>query len=170
MAFESTWIFTQVDISDLFFLRVWTSKLREQRLPQLKPSVPRIFSSVPGSQNGYNHSGKQGIVGWLQGKLGLVNGQRSLNYLRIITEFISRPDIAPVVPMLSIVNELKVTTPDIGIETAMSWSAEAYETIRNVTGFGKGNGPYVVLHDGFVGFDPWDGFLNGADRVAWDFQ
>jgi len=68
--------------------------------------------------------------------------------------------------MFSIVNELRITGSEIGLETAMSWTAEAYETIRNVTGYGKGNGPYIVLHDGFLGLDPWNGFLAGTDRVA----
>lgn len=34
--------------------------------------------------------------------MGIVNAQRTLNYIRVITEFISQPDIQPVVPMFGI--------------------------------------------------------------------
>src|ERR1700761_2155815 len=40
--------------------------------------------------------------------------------------------------------------------------------IRNITGFGAGNGPYMVIHDGFVGTQNWTSFLRGADRLALD--
>lgn len=37
--------------------------------------------------------------------MGLANAQRSLSYIRIIAEFISQPEYAPVVPLFSITNE-----------------------------------------------------------------
>ena len=40
--------------------------------------------------------------------------------------------------------------------------------IRKITGFGTGNGPIIAIHEGFMGVDPWSGFLNGADRLAID--
>ena len=75
--------------------------------------------SHPGSQNGWNHSGYgRGTngVNWLKGMqysspvaptltdvfkglMGIANAQRSLDYIRIITEFITQPQYAPVVPM-----------------------------------------------------------------------
>ena len=48
--------------------------------------------TAPGSQNGYNHSGKFGQVDWLNGVMGYANAQRMLNYVRIFTEFISQPE------------------------------------------------------------------------------
>jgi glucan 1,3-beta-glucosidase len=60
--------------------------------------------AVPGSQNAFNHSGKQGQVNFLYGPMGLANGQRTLDYLRVITEFIAQPQYANVVPMLGFVN------------------------------------------------------------------
>ncbi len=44
-------------------------------------------------------------INWLNGPMGLANAQRSINILREIAEFISQPDIRPVVPMLTIINE-----------------------------------------------------------------
>jgi glucan 1,3-beta-glucosidase len=57
---------------------------------------------------GYNFSGKGGGIGqinFLRGVMGMANAQRALNYIRIITEFISQPEYADVVPMFSIMNE-----------------------------------------------------------------
>lgn len=46
--------------------------------------------TVPGSQNGYNHSGKLGQVNFMNGIMGYANAQRTLDYIRTITEFISQ--------------------------------------------------------------------------------
>lgn len=44
---------------------------------------------MPGSQNGYNHSGRLGLINFLNGVMGIANAQRGLEYIRILTEFIS---------------------------------------------------------------------------------
>ena len=54
---------------------------------------------------GFNHSGKGGQVNFLMGTMGMANAQRTLNYIRIFTEFISQPEYRDVVPMFSIMNE-----------------------------------------------------------------
>ncbi|KDN37114.1 glycoside hydrolase family 5 protein [Tilletiaria anomala UBC 951] len=123
--------------------------------------------TAPGSQNGLNHSGKQGSINWLQGPQGLVNAQRMLNYIRQVTEFISTPEIAPVVPMLSVLNEPKLSSA-IGQEPAFGFFQEVYTMMRNISGTGKGNGPYIVLHNGFLDSSKWQGFLQGSDRMALD--
>jgi glucan 1,3-beta-glucosidase len=63
------------------------------------------FHAVPGSQNGWNHSGKMGSTGWLNGPMGIANAQRSLDYVRIIAEFISQPQYRDVVTMFGVINE-----------------------------------------------------------------
>ena len=45
--------------------------------------------------------------------MGMANAQRSMNYIRILTEFISQPEYRDVVPMFSIVNEARPI--DIGV-------------------------------------------------------
>jgi hypothetical protein len=40
--------------------------------------------------------------------------------------------------------------------------------IRGITGVGEGKGPFISVHDGFLGPAVWAGFLNGADRIAID--
>jgi glucan 1,3-beta-glucosidase len=76
--------------------------------------------SVPGSQNGWNHSGKDGQIGFLSGVMvslqqvarldsattradasscakGIVNAERTLNYIAALTRFVSQPEYKNVV-------------------------------------------------------------------------
>ena len=54
--------------------------------------------------NRFNHSGKFGLVNWLYGTMGIANAERSLDIIRIITEFISQPQYAPVIPVFGLVH------------------------------------------------------------------
>jgi len=76
------------------------------------------FHALPGSQNGYNHSGKQGSINILSGAMGLANAQRVLDYIRTVTEFISQPAYRNVVPMFSVMNEPYAAT--IGVDPLRS--------------------------------------------------
>lgn len=122
--------------------------------------------TIPGSQNGYNHSGKLGSVNFLNGVMGVANAERALNYIRIITEFISQPEWQPVVPVFGIVNEALDST--IGMDQITTFYLRAHDMIRNITGYGEGNGPYISIHDGFEGLSTWTGFLQGSDRIMID--
>ena len=61
--------------------------------------------ALPGSQNGWNHSGRLGTVNFLNGPMGIANAQRSLDYIRILAEFISQPQYKDVVAMFGVTNE-----------------------------------------------------------------
>ncbi|PPR05392.1 hypothetical protein CVT24_008006 [Panaeolus cyanescens] len=120
--------------------------------------------SLPGSQNGWNHSGKSGQVNFMHGVMGIANAQRTLTYLRIITEFVSQPQYRDVVGIVGIVNEILWDT--IGAESVQSFYFAAYEAMRKATG--TGSGPYIAIHEGFQGPAIWEGFMSGADRLALD--
>ncbi|KAK4701542.1 glucan 1,3-beta-glucosidase, partial [Phenoliferia sp. Uapishka_3] len=128
--------------------------------------------AVPGSQNGYNHSSKLGTINFLNGVMGVANAQRTLNYIRTLVEFISQPEYKDVIPMFSVLNEPYALT--IGVDVLRHFYIESYNMIREITGFGEGNGPFITFHDGFVAQavdvaqGGWDGFLPGMDRVAID--
>lgn len=66
--------------------------------------------ALPGSQNGYNHSGKQGQVDFLNGVMGLANAQRGLDYMRVIVEFITQKEYSNLVPLFGVANEVLVKT------------------------------------------------------------
>jgi aryl-phospho-beta-D-glucosidase BglC (GH1 family) len=119
--------------------------------------------TIPGSQNGYNHSGKFNVINFLNGVMGIANAQRTLGYLRIITEFISQPEWSNVVPVFGIMNEPSLT--HIGRDQLSSFYLEAYTMMRDITGIGANKGPYMSIHD--FGLS-WAGFLSGSDRIALD--
>ncbi|KAG6849606.1 hypothetical protein H0H93_006963 [Arthromyces matolae] len=122
--------------------------------------------TMPGSQNGYNHSGKLGQIDFLNGVMGIANAQRGLEYIRVFTEFITQKQYKDVVPVFGIMNEAYLNT--IGRDQLTSFYLQAHTIIRGITGFGEGNGPYIAIHDGFQPLDTWAGFLSGSDRVILD--
>ncbi|KAI0333252.1 glycoside hydrolase [Cubamyces sp. BRFM 1775] len=122
--------------------------------------------TIPGSQNGFNHSGKSGSINWMNGPMGLANAERSLDYMRIIAEFISQPQWKDLIVIFSMINEPFMAK--IGRPPVESFYWHAYQMARGVTGTGAGNGPMLAFHDGFATPAGWANFLPGADRIALD--
>ncbi|KAF8228078.1 glycoside hydrolase [Tricholoma matsutake] len=102
----------------------------------------------------------------MHGTMGIANAQRTLTYLRIITQFVSQDQYRDVVGIVGIVNEILWAT--VGEIPVQSFYFAAYEAIRKSTGTGSGAGPYIAIHEGFQGPAIWEGFLAGADRIALD--
>ncbi|KAI0639516.1 glycoside hydrolase [Trametes polyzona] len=124
--------------------------------------------ALPGSQNGWNHSSRLGKINVLYGPMGIANAQRSLDYIRIIAEFISRPEYKDVIPLFGITNE--PFGPTIGKDIIQRYYLQSYNIVRNASGTGEGNGPWVVFHDAFLGLDNWSDFLRNADRTQLDIH
>jgi len=122
--------------------------------------------ALPGSQNGYNHSGRLAPVNFLAGNMGLANAQRSIYYIRVLTEFISQPQYVNLIPIFGIVNEPLVGV--IGVDTITSFYLETYTMMRNITGLGTDHGPFIAIHDGFEPASTWYTLLRGADRLMLD--
>ncbi|KII89223.1 glycoside hydrolase family 5 protein, partial [Plicaturopsis crispa FD-325 SS-3] len=122
--------------------------------------------ALPGSQNGWNHSGKLGSIGVLNGPMGIANAQRSLDYIRVLAEFISQPEYKDVIPLFGVTNEPQGNT--VGQDVLSSYYLAAYSQVREASGIGAGNGPYVSFHDGFMSLTSWANFLPNADRVSLD--
>jgi hypothetical protein len=68
---------------------------------------------------GFNHGGKANAFNFLNGVMGIANAQRTLDYIRIITEFISQPEYKDVVPMFGIVNEALISTIGRSVLTSL---------------------------------------------------
>ncbi|KAG6854911.1 hypothetical protein C0991_009734 [Blastosporella zonata] len=122
--------------------------------------------AVPGSQNGWNHSGRLGTINFLNGPMGYANAQRTLDYIRILAEFISQPQYSNVVTMFGILNEPQGTT--VGQDALQRFYMEAYDIIRNAGGIGQNNGPFISFHDGFLPRSAWAGVFPDADRMSID--
>ncbi|KAK7685287.1 hypothetical protein QCA50_011650 [Cerrena zonata] len=120
--------------------------------------------TAPGSQNGYNHSGRSGPINFLNGPMGIANAQRVLDYMRIVAEFISQEQYKDVVQMFGVLNEPLMGI--IGRDQLDRFYLQSYNILRNITGIGSG--AYMVVHDGFLGLTPWKGFLPGSDRIVLD--
>ncbi|KAI0831504.1 glycoside hydrolase [Trametes gibbosa] len=181
--------FAQIAAAGLNFVRIpiayWAIEVRENEPFLPKTSWTYFLKAVqwarkygirinidlhalPGSQNGWNHSGRLGDINVLLGPMGIPNAERSLDYIRIIAEFISQPEYRDVIPMFGITNE--PFGPTIGKDAIQRYYLEAYNTVRTASGTGEGNGPWVVFHDAFFGLTNWKGFLPNADRTQLDIH
>lgn len=116
---------------------------------------------APGSQNGWNHSGRQGAIGWLNGTDGQLNGQRTIDIHKQLSEFFTQERYKNIVTMIGLVNEPKMTALDADVVRA--WSANAIKTIRanNFDGL-------VIIGDGFMGLDNWQGEFTGEKNLILD--
>lgn len=125
--------------------------------------------AVPGSQNGWNHSGRLGNTNFLLGPMGYANAQRTLDYIRVIAEFISQPQYSDVVVLFGVLNEPR-GSPLIGATQLEGFYKAVYDTIREASGLGEGKGPVISYHEGFQGLDHYSGFMTNADRIALDWH
>lgn len=118
--------------------------------------------SVPGSQNGWAHSGHQGDIGWILGPDGATNAQRSLDIHDQLSKFFAQDRYKNVVTIYGLVNEPKmlVIPPDSVIE----WNKKAVSVIR-----GNGIDQDLVFGDGFLSLADWDDMFQGVDdRLVMD--
>lgn len=116
---------------------------------------------APGSQNGWNHSGRQGVIGWLNGTDGDLNAQRTLDIHHKLSVFFAQPRYKNVVTMYGLVNEPR----NVELDTAkvVAWTQKAIDQIRadKITAV-------IVFGDGFMGLDNWQGKLQGNDNLLLD--
>jgi glucan 1,3-beta-glucosidase len=116
---------------------------------------------APGSQNGWNHSGRQGTIGWLNGTDGDLNAQRTLDIHHKLSVFFAQPRYKNLVTMYGLVNEPR----NVELDTAkvVAWTQKAITQIRadNITAV-------IVFGDGFMGLDNWQGKLQNNDNLLLD--
>ncbi|KAH9884101.1 glycoside hydrolase family 5 protein [Xylariomycetidae sp. FL2044] len=120
--------------------------------------------AIPGSQNGWNHSGRLGTVNWLNGTDGDVNRQRSLDVHDRLSKFFAQPRYRSIVTFYGLANEPRMVS--LSAEAVETWTSDAYALVR-------GNGldaatTNVVFGDGFMGLANWQGKLQGMDGLVLD--
>ena len=117
--------------------------------------------AVPGSQNGWNHSGRQGAIGWLNGTDGDLNAQRSIDIHNQLSTFFAQPRYKNVIQIYGLVNEPRM----IALETTkvINWTTTAISTVRanKLTCL-------IAFGDGFLGLDNWQGKFQGIDNLVLD--
>ncbi|KAJ5292789.1 uncharacterized protein N7443_008742 [Penicillium atrosanguineum] len=104
---------------------------------------------IPGSQNGWNHSGRQGKIGWMNGTDGDLNRQRSLEIHDQLSTFFAQDRYKNVVAIYGLVNEPLMLS--LSTEAVLNWTQEATDLVRN-----NGVNATIVFHDGFLNLDKWD--------------
>lgn len=117
--------------------------------------------SVPGGANGWNHSGRLGPIGWLNGPDGDLNGQRTLTMHGQLAEFFSQPRYRNIVTMYGLVNEPRMIVLDA--DKVIKWTEQAYKVVRD-----KGYKGEIIFGDGFRGLATWKGAFAGLDGMLLD--
>ncbi|KAF7169138.1 hypothetical protein CNMCM5623_001925 [Aspergillus felis] len=107
---------------------------------------------IPGSQNGWNHSGRQGAIGWLNGTNGELNRNRSLAFHDSVSKFFAQDRYKNVVTIYGLVNEPMMLS--LPIEDVLDWTTEATKLVQK-----NGITAYVALHDGFLNLSKWKSML-----------
>ncbi|KAJ5168566.1 glucan 1-3-beta-glucosidase D [Penicillium canariense] len=117
---------------------------------------------LPGSQNGWNHSGHQGAIDWIDGTNGTLNRQRSLEIHNQLSQFFAQDRYKNVVTIYGLVNEpLMLSLPT---EQVLNWTQEAAELVRK-----NGVDATIVFHDGFLNLAKWDSmFKDHPDNMYLD--
>lgn len=116
---------------------------------------------IPGSQNGWNHSGRQGVVNWLNGTDGDLNSQRSLDVHDRLTKFFAQDRYKNIITFYGVANEPRMV--NLPAEAVTSWTTQAYDLVRK-----NGMSANVVFGDGFMGLANWQGKLTGMDGLVLD--
>jgi glucan 1,3-beta-glucosidase len=116
---------------------------------------------LPGSQNGWNHSGRLGAIGWLNGADGATNGQRALDMHDKLSQFFAQDRYQNIVTFYGLANEPKMTA--LKQSDVLTWTTNAYTLVRK-----NGITANIVFGDGFMGLDNWQGKLTGLDGMVLD--
>lgn len=107
---------------------------------------------APGSQNGWNHSGRQGYMGWLSGPDGALNGQRTLEIHDRLSKFFAQDRYRNVVAIYGLLNEPKMTR--LPVQDVHRWNEQAISRVRANGVIAK-----IAIGDGFLGLPKWTGQL-----------
>ena len=95
----------------------------------------------PGSQNGVDNSGQQGVNEWQQGN----NLQRSIDVLKIMAAKYGAQEYADVVVGLEMTNE-PISYGNNLFSTTKTWAAEAYAAVKAEV---ENENLVIVMHDAF---------------------
>ncbi|KAI8959327.1 glycoside hydrolase family 5 protein [Daldinia sp. FL1419] len=117
--------------------------------------------ALPGSQNGWNHSGRQGVVNWLNGTDGDLNSQRSLDVHDRLTKFFAQDRYKNIITFYGLANEPRMVS--LSADAVISWTGQAYDLVRK-----NGINANVVFGDGFMGLGNWQGKLTGKSGLVLD--
>ncbi|KAF4125582.1 glucan 1,3-beta-glucosidase [Geosmithia morbida] len=117
--------------------------------------------ALPGSQNGYNHSGRKGAINWLNGTDGDTNADRSIDVHDRLSRFFAQDRYRNIITHYGLANEPRMV--ELEADKVVAWTEKAYGLVK-----GNGIGGLVVFGDGFMGLENWQGLMTGYDDLVLD--
>ncbi|ORY97554.1 glycoside hydrolase superfamily, partial [Syncephalastrum racemosum] len=115
--------------------------------------------TAPGSQNGWNHSGRYGSVGWLNGTDGEANAERTLKIIDTMVSFFNKTEWDHVVPVFGVINEPAIFR--IETKRVQDWYRKSYKAIRE-----RNKDIWLTYHDGFIGLNSWNKFFTDFSHTV----
>ncbi|CAG8667118.1 12524_t:CDS:2 [Dentiscutata erythropus] len=114
---------------------------------------------APGSQNGFDNSGKRGPVGWQTSSTD--NIPRTIKAVKIMTEKFNSPEFKNTVSAINVLNE---PAWQVAYHSSLS-NLNSYKVIRHLN-----SDILVVFHTAFLPLKTWQNFLSSSefDRVVLD--
>ncbi|KAL4892177.1 putative glucan 1,3-beta-glucosidase A [Aspergillus ambiguus] len=112
--------------------------------------------TAPGSQNGFDNSGKKGAVQWGQGD---TVGQTVNAFQKLAERYVPHSDVVAAIEAL---NEPFIPG---GLDEGQlkSYYGKAYEIIKDL-----GSDVDLVLSDAFINPAPWNGFISDSGDIVMD--
>ncbi|WVO13485.1 hypothetical protein L204_101105 [Cryptococcus depauperatus] len=111
---------------------------------------------APGSQNGYDNSGRRGDALWATD---INNVKRCVDIIAQLAKKYSDPNYFGVVTALALLNEPATYMNDQLLQTARQYWYDAYKAARYPFGTTDKSGLVLVLHDGFQPLSTFNGFM-----------
>ncbi|KAJ6257695.1 glucan 1,3-beta-glucosidase [Drechslerella dactyloides] len=116
---------------------------------------------LPGSQNSWNHSGRQGQIGFIAGTNGAKNAQRALDIHDQLSKFFAQDRYKNIIAFYGLANEPGNAIP---LKDLISWTANAYKIVRE-----NGVEAAQVFSDSLRSLTTWQGELQGySDSLVLD--
>ncbi|CAK7271905.1 hypothetical protein SEPCBS119000_004843 [Sporothrix epigloea] len=109
--------------------------------------------ALPGSQNGWNHSGRSGTIDWLIGNDGPANARRSLDIHNQLSTFFAQKRYKNVVAFYGLVNEPGIAIPQGQLA---DWTVSAIKIVSD-----NGFSGTVTFSEALRGLPAWQGELQG---------
>ncbi|KAM3079640.1 hypothetical protein ACMFMG_006052 [Clarireedia jacksonii] len=116
---------------------------------------------LPGSQNGWNHSGRQGVIGWLNGTNGNLNAQRSIEIHDRLSKFFAQDRYKNIISFYGLANEPRMTA--LNVTAVLDWTSTVTDLVTK-----NGINAYIVIGDGFRGLENWQGDLTSYSNLVLD--
>ncbi|KAI5291162.1 hypothetical protein KEM54_006073 [Ascosphaera aggregata] len=111
---------------------------------------------IPGSQNGWNHSGRQGTVGWLNGTHRDRNAQRGIDIHDQLSKFFAQDRYKNVIGIYGLANEPLMI--NLNITDVINWNVQAIKTVRD-----NGLKQWIAFGDGFLKLTRWRTMMQNVD-------